>query len=62
MYHWQDRTPESVNLQRQATAYKRLVESDAVKTGSLKKSAEKENPSNKVVILLFSQFQLKALG
>ncbi|KAL6292130.1 hypothetical protein ACE6H2_000272 [Prunus campanulata] len=41
-----DRTPESVNLHSQATAYERLAESDAVKTGSLKRSAEKENLSD----------------
>ncbi|BBN67509.1 hypothetical protein Prudu_101S000200, partial [Prunus dulcis] len=37
------RTSDSPNLHSQATAYAKLAESDAVKTGSLKSSAEQEN-------------------
>lgn len=37
------RNSESLNLHTQATAYAKLAESAAVKTGSLKSSAEKEN-------------------
>ncbi|KAL6293626.1 hypothetical protein ACE6H2_001768 [Prunus campanulata] len=37
------RTPDSPNLHSQATRYAKLAESDAVKTGSLKSSAEQEN-------------------
>ncbi|XP_021802916.1 uncharacterized protein LOC110746977 [Prunus avium] len=37
------RTSNSPNLHSQATVYAKLAESDAVKTGSLKSSAEQEN-------------------
>ncbi|CAL8992238.1 unnamed protein product [Prunus brigantina] len=37
------RTSDSPNLHSQATVYAKLAESDAVKTGSLKSSAEQEN-------------------
>ncbi|XP_034199273.1 sec-independent protein translocase protein TatB-like [Prunus dulcis] len=37
------RTSDSPNLHSQATAYAKLAESDVVKTGSLKSSAEQEN-------------------
>ncbi|XP_021804547.1 uncharacterized protein LOC110748883 [Prunus avium] len=37
------RTSDSPNLHSQAIAYAKLAESDAVKTGSLKSSAEQEN-------------------
>ncbi|CAL8115857.1 unnamed protein product [Prunus armeniaca] len=37
------RTSDSPNLRSQATVYAKLAESDAVKTGSLKSSAEQEN-------------------
>lgn len=37
------RNSESLNLHTQATAYAKLAESAAVKTGSLKSSAEKES-------------------